>query len=34
MGAGEVDIRERILLTRQENSVLKKDIKDDEYGWS
>jgi hypothetical protein len=34
MNAGEVDIKERILLTKQEYSVLKEEIKDDECGWS
>jgi hypothetical protein len=32
--AGEVDIKEGISLTRQEYSVLKEVIKDDECGWS
>jgi hypothetical protein len=34
IGAGEVDIRERISPTRQKYSILKDDIKDDECGWS
>jgi hypothetical protein len=34
MNAGEVDIKESILLTKQEYSVLKEEIKDDECGWS
>jgi hypothetical protein len=32
MNAGDVDIKERITLTRQEYFVLKEDIKDDECG--
>jgi hypothetical protein len=31
---GEMNIKERILKTRQEYSVLKERIKDDECGWS
>jgi hypothetical protein len=30
----EVDIKEIISLTREEYSVLKEEIKDDEFGWS
>jgi hypothetical protein len=32
--AGEVNIKVGITLTRQEYSVLKERIKDDECGWS
>jgi hypothetical protein len=31
---GEVDIKERISLTRQEYSILKENMKYDECGWS
>jgi hypothetical protein len=34
MNAGEMKIKERILMTMQEYSVLKERIKDDECGWS
>jgi hypothetical protein len=34
MNAGEVNIKVGITLTRQEYSVLKERIKDDECGWS
>jgi hypothetical protein len=34
MDAGEVDIEERISLTRQAYSVLKEKIKYDKCGWS
>jgi hypothetical protein len=27
-------VKERILMARQEYSILKEDMKDDEYGWS
>jgi hypothetical protein len=32
MNAGEIDIKERISLTRWEYSVLKEEIEDDECG--
>jgi hypothetical protein len=34
MDAGEVDMKERILMTRTEYFVLKEVLKDDECGWS
>jgi hypothetical protein len=34
MDAEEVNIKERIWLTRQKYSVLKENTKDDECGWS
>jgi hypothetical protein len=34
MNAGEVDMKERILMTRTEYSVLKEVLKYDECGWS
>jgi hypothetical protein len=34
MNAGEVNIKVGISLTRQEYSILKEGIKDDECGWS
>jgi hypothetical protein len=34
MDAGGVNIKQRILMTRKEYSVLKEGIKDDECGWS
>jgi hypothetical protein len=34
MDAGEVDIKERILMTRTEYSVLKEVLKYNECGWS
>jgi hypothetical protein len=34
MDAGEVNWKDNILLTRQEYSVLRKNTKDDECGWS
>jgi hypothetical protein len=34
MNAGELKIKERILLTGMEYSVLEEKMKDDECGWS
>jgi hypothetical protein len=34
MNVGGVNIKGRISLTRQESSVWKEGIKDDECGWS
>jgi hypothetical protein len=34
MDAGEVNINERISMTRTTYSALKEDMKDDECGWS
>jgi hypothetical protein len=34
MDAGEVDMKERILMMRIEYSVLKEEIEDNECGWS
>jgi stress-induced morphogen len=34
MDAGEVNIKERISMTRMVYSILKEEMKDDECGWS
>jgi hypothetical protein len=34
MDAGEVNMKERIVMIWMEYSVLKEEMEDDEYGWS
>jgi hypothetical protein len=34
MDAGEVNMKERIIMTEMEYSVLNEEMKDDECGWS